>query len=85
MWSNVLKDAREQVNNVRMEVSPLWSGPDNIHGFVLDEKSLPTGLGYCSNTNIDRLFRCEDNNVAFTHVQPLYYHMGQEEPCHKLG
>ncbi len=27
---------REQVNNVCMIVSPLWRGPGNIHGFVLD-------------------------------------------------
>ncbi len=28
-----------QVNIVRMEVSPLWRRPDNIHGFVQDGKS----------------------------------------------
>ncbi len=27
------------VNRVRMVVSPLWRGPGDIHGFVLDEKS----------------------------------------------
>ncbi len=26
----------EQVNNVRMAVSPLWRRPGNNHGFVLD-------------------------------------------------
>ncbi len=31
----------EQVNNVRMVVNPLWRGPGNIHGFVLDGKSYP--------------------------------------------
>ncbi len=60
-----------------MVVSPLWSGPD--------VKSLPTRIGHSSNTNSNRLFLCEDNNVAFTHVQPLYYHVRQEEPRHKLG
>ncbi len=30
---------KEQVNNARMVVSPLWRGPGNIHGFVLDGKS----------------------------------------------
>ncbi len=34
---------REQVNNVRMVVSPLWRGPGNIHGFVLDGKSYRQG------------------------------------------
>ncbi len=29
----------EQVNNVRMVVSPLWRGPGNIYGFILDGKS----------------------------------------------
>ncbi len=27
---------RKHVNNVRMAVSLLWRGPDDIHGFVLD-------------------------------------------------
>ncbi len=34
---------REQVNNVRMVVSPLWRGPGNVHGFVLDGKSYRQG------------------------------------------
>ncbi len=42
-------------------------------------------LGYCSNTNYGRRFRCEDNNVAFTHVKPHYYCVRQVEPCHQLG
>ncbi len=37
-----------------MVVSPLWRGPGNIYGFILD----------CSDTNDDRRFRCEDNNVT---------------------
>ncbi len=41
-------------------------------------------VGYCSNTNGARHFRCEDNNVAFTHVQPQYYRVRQMEPCHQL-
>ncbi len=50
-----------------MIVRPLWRGPGNIHGLIL-----PTRIGYCSNTNCDRSFRCKDNNVAFTNVQPHY-------------
>ncbi len=34
---------REQADNVRMVVSPLWRGPRNIHGLVLDEKSCRQG------------------------------------------
>ncbi len=37
------------------------------------------------NTNGDHRFRCEDNNVAFTHVQPHYYRVRSVEPCHHLG
>ncbi len=29
--------------------------------------------------------RCEDNNVAFMHVQPHFYRVWQVEPCHRLG
>ncbi len=68
-----------------MVVSPLWRGPGNIHGFVLDGKSYRQGKGYCLNTNNDRRFRCEDNTVAFTNVQPHYYHVRQVEPCPHLG
>ncbi len=48
-------------------------------------KILPTRIGYCSNAYCDRRFRCEDNNVAFTNVQPHYYRVRQVEPCHQLG
>ncbi len=48
-------------------------------------KILPTRIGLCSNTNSDRRFRFEDNNVAFTHVKPHYYRVRQVEPCHQLG
>ncbi len=47
-------------------------------------KILPTMVGYCSKTNCARRFRCEDNNVDFTHVQPHNYHVRQVEPCHRL-
>ncbi len=30
-------------NNVRMVVSPLWRGPGNIHGFILNGKSYRQG------------------------------------------
>ncbi len=33
----------EQVNNAHMVVSPLWPGPDNIHGFALEGKSYRQG------------------------------------------
>ncbi len=46
---------------------------------------LPTRISYCSNTNFDRRFRCEDNNVAFTPVQPHYFRVRQVEACHQLG
>ncbi len=39
-------------------------------------------MGYCSNTNSVRRFRCEDNNVSFMHVQPHYYRVQQVELCH---
>ncbi len=44
-----------------------------------------TWIGYCSNTDYDRRFRCEDNNVAFANVQPHYHRVRQVEPCHHLG
>ncbi len=34
---------------------------------------------------LDRRFRCEDNNVTFTNVQPHHYLARQVEPCHHLG
>ncbi len=34
---------RDQVNNIRMVVSPLWRGPGNTHGFILDGKSYRQG------------------------------------------
>ncbi len=30
---------KEQINNVDMVMSPLWRGPANIQGFILDGKS----------------------------------------------
>ncbi len=66
---------RKQVNNVRMVVSPLLRRSGNR----------PTRIGFCSNTNGDRRFQCEDNNVVFTHVQPHLYCVRQVEPCHHLG
>ncbi len=46
-------------------------------------KILPTRIGFCSYTNCAHRFRCEDNNVAFTRVQPHYYRKLQVEPCHQ--
>ncbi len=37
------------------------------------------------DSNYDRRFRCEDNNVAFTNVQPHYHRVRQVEPCYHLG
>ncbi len=34
---------------------------------------------------VDRRFQCEDNNVAFTNVQPHYYRVRQVEPSYLLG
>ncbi len=34
---------------------------------------------------LDSRFRCEDNNFAFTNVQPHYFRVLQVEPCHHLG
>ncbi len=48
-------------------------------------KILPTRIGYCSNTSGNRRFRCEDNNVTFTNLQPHYYRVRQVEPCRHLG
>ncbi len=42
-------------------------------------------MGYCSNTNYIRRFRCENNNIDFTYVQPLFYRVRQVESCHRLG
>ncbi len=46
-----------------MVVSPLWRGPGNIHGFVLDGKSY--GQGWATAQKI--------NNVDLMRVQPHYY------------
>ncbi len=48
-------------------------------------KIQPTRIGYCSNANCARRFRCEDNNIALTQVQPHFYRERQVEPCHQLG
>ncbi len=57
-----------------LQDSALWRGPDNIHGYVLDEKN-PTDKDklLLKHQWLDRRFRCEDNNVELTHVQPHYY------------
>ncbi len=34
---------RKLEHSVRMVVSPLWRGPSNIHGFILDGKSYQQG------------------------------------------
>ncbi len=39
--SLLISQVREQVNNVRMAVSPLWCRPGNTHAFTLDGKSYP--------------------------------------------
>ncbi len=48
-------------------------------------KILPTKIGNCSDTDCVHRFRCEDNNVDITHMQPHYYGVRQVEPCHQLG
>ncbi len=48
------------VNNVHMAVSPLlWRGLGK-HPRI----TIPTRVGYCSNINWARRFRCEDNNLT---------------------
>ncbi len=47
---------REQVNNVRMEVSPLWRGQGNIRGFVLDEKHYRQGQVTAQASNEPAIF-----------------------------
>ncbi len=54
---------RQQVNNVRMEVSPLWRGPGNIHGIVLD------GQFYHLIINGAHRPQCEGSNVNFTTIE----------------
>ncbi len=56
-----------------MVVKPLWRGPDNIDGFFMDGKCIPTMMGYCSNIKGALRFRRDDNKVDFMHVQPCYY------------
>ncbi len=56
-----------------MVVSNLWCEPGNIRGFVLGWKILPTRIGYCSNINCVRRFRCEDNTGDLLCAQPHYY------------
>ncbi len=48
-----------------MVVSLQWCGAGNIHDFGLDGKSYQQG------------WTDEDNNVAFTNVQPHYYRVRQ--------
>ncbi len=61
-------------------LSPIWWSSQ-----ALFLSNLPTRIGYCSNANCARRFRCEDNNIAFTQVQPHDYRVWQVEPCHQLG
>ncbi len=41
--SAVIAYTNHRANNVYMVVSPLWCGPGNIHGFILDGKSYRQG------------------------------------------
>ncbi len=52
-----------QEADMRLLVIPPVRGQGKIHGFVLDGKTLPIRIGYCSNTNCGRRFRSEENNV----------------------
>ncbi len=52
---------REQVNNIRMVVTPLWRGSGNTIGLI----------GYWPNANCARRFRCEDNNVDLKRVRQV--------------
>ncbi len=75
---------REQVNNVRIVVSPYFA--DRATSVVAPRMENPTDIiGYCLNTNYVLRFRCEDNNGDLVHVQPQYYRVRQVEPCHRFG
>ncbi len=76
---------REQINNVRVVVSPLWRSPNNIHGFILDGKSYRQIQATAQNTNYVHRFRYEDNNVDLIRVQLYYYRVRQVDPCHRFG
>ncbi len=65
-----------KANFARLEVSTLWHRPGNIQSSVL----LPTTIGYSSNTNWTRRFRCHENNTDFMRVQPRYNYVRLEEP-----
>ncbi len=64
---------------------PTWCRPNSeyrkSHPWLhLGWKTLPTMIGYCSNTNCARRFWCEDNNVDLMHMQPHYYRLWQVVP-----
>ncbi len=61
-----------------MVVSPLWRGPGNIHGFVLDGKSYRQGNRLLFKHHVR-------NNVDLMRVQPYYYRARQVAPCRRFG
>ncbi len=66
-----------------MVVSPLWHGPGNVHGSILEGKSYRQGEATAQSTNyVRRFWRF---NVDLMHVQPHFYCVRQVEPYHRLG
>ncbi len=64
---------REQVNSTRMVLSPPVARAEQHPLIRPGRYILPTRMGYCSNTNWARRFRCGDNNANFVHAQPHFY------------
>ncbi len=56
-----------------MLVSPLWRGPGNIHGFILDGKSYRQGWATAQTPN-----EPEER-------QSYYYRVRWVEPCRRIG
>ncbi len=66
----------EQVNNIRMVVSP-WRGPGKTLGFVLDGKPKRQGWATAQTSTVRVV-----SSVDLMHVQPHHYRVRRVEPCH---
>ncbi len=60
----------------REQVSSLWRGPANIHGFVLGGRSYRQGWATAQTLT---------EPVNLVCVQPHYYRVWQVEPCQRFG
>ncbi len=63
---------RKQVDIVRMVMSPLWRGPGNNHGFLLDGKTYSAGLTTAQTPNLTRCFRCANNNLDLMRMSIVF-------------